>query len=216
MSADLLQPYVSEGDGVIDLGANDGSAFTRAFLRMVGPSGHVLAVEPDLTQVQVIADKWGTHAALEIAPVVVGGSGSGHLCIDDGDRRRNSLWETNTLRCGGRIDVQMVTLDYLAHRVRRLKAIKMDVQGAECHVLDGAQETLARDLVWFVELWPQGLKNAGRSVDELAAQFQAHGYQIVGRKDGWNWGQVLDVIRGYDGHKSCDVLLKKPTSPDRN
>lgn len=212
MSVDLLRPYVSEGDGVIDLGANDGSAFTRAFLRMVGPSGHVLAVEPDPTQAKFIRDKWGGQPALTVCEMAVWGNPVGSveaaLFIDDLDRRRNSLWESNVIRPGGLMTVPAVSLDALTVLVPRLTVVKMDVQGAECHVLDGAEETLKRDLVWYVELWPQGLKNAGRSVDELAAQFQAHGYELVDPK-GRTWAQLLDQIRDWDGHKSCDVVLKK-------
>jgi hypothetical protein len=104
-------------------------------------------------------------------------------------------------------------LDNLARTVPNLRAIKMDVQGAECHVLDGAQETLGRDLVWAVELWPAGLKNAGRSIDELAQVFLDHGYQVVGDRAGRRLEQIVGAIRDYDGHKSTDVVLKR-TSPE--
>lgn len=199
----MLERYLSPGDGVIDLGANVGH-YTGSYATAVGKWGTVIAVEPEAENFRQLVKAVSGYPTVECVNAVIG---SDVLFVDAVDRRRSSCWAINRLSEGPEQRPQIETLDALARTVPNLKAIKMDVQGAECHVLDGGQETLARDLVWAVECWPQGLTNAGRSIGELAEQFQAHGYQPIGK---WaSWDALLDVIGQYDGHKSTDVILKR-------
>lgn len=193
---------------MIDLGANIGS-YTVKYAETVGPTGHVLAVEPDPENVKQFRDKCSRFRQVDIAECAVFSHSLGvELFRDDGDPKRDSCWAENRLAEGPSFTVPTTTLDALACRVPRLKAIKMDVQGAECHVLDGASETLQRDLIWAVELWPMGLMHAGRSVQELADMFQAHGFSIIDNK--WReWADLIHVIQDWTGHRSTDVILKR-------
>lgn len=55
--------------------------------------------------------------------------------------------------------------------------IKIDVQGFEAKVLEGAVATIERDHpAVFCEITPEALKKAGSSVDEVLAFFQDRGY----------------------------------------
>jgi FkbM family methyltransferase len=212
----VLDRYLSPGDGVIDLGANVGR-YTEAYAKRVGSRGLVLAVEPEAKNFAELVSKVSGYAWVECVNAVVSGPVAPMFAapffVDGGDRRRSSCWAKNRILDGPEQFPALETLDNLARTVPNLRAIKMDVQGAECHVLDGAQETLGRDLVWAVELWPAGLKNAGRSIDELAQVFLDHGYQVVGDRAGRRLEQIVGAIRDYDGHKSTDVVLKR-TSPE--
>lgn len=217
LSADLLLPYLSAGDGVIDLGANVGR-YAAKYAEKVGSRGYVLAVEPDTHSTAMIRKAYGKKLPqIRIAEVLAWqSSNSPEFVRDAGDNRRNSVWADNTIQRGTLVRCPAKTLDELADGVPALKAIKMDVQGAECHVLDGAQQTLARNLAWAVEFWPEGLRNAGRSPEELADQFRAHGYVIAKSSSGIprDWDALLHMITGYDGHKSTDVLVVKHSSPE--
>jgi FkbM family methyltransferase len=203
----MLEPYLSLGDGVLDIGAHVGR-YTQAYAKVVGPTGCVLAVEPDASSLSRIAALGLPH--VRVLQVAMGHPDwLGHtLACDADDARRNSLWAANTITpstLGCIVNVE--TVDYVAPTIPRLRGIKIDAQGAEAHILDGATETLKRpDLVWAVELWPEGLRNAGRSVREVADIFSAAGYHPVA-SHGRTWDQLVTLIEPYTGHKSTDVVL---------
>ncbi len=192
---------------MIDLGANVGR-YTGEYAKVVGPRGCVLAVEPDPLTAAKLRDAVGGYPQVDIAECAAFSHSEGLVFFRDGrDPKRDSCWADNRIEGGESFPVATSTLDALAARVPALTAIKVDVQGAECHVLDGACETLKRDLVWAIELWPAGLRNAGRSVEELAAMFAMYGFQPIEK---WSsWDEVIPTIVMWDGHKSTDVILRK-------
>ena len=209
MSASLLTPYLFAGDGVIDLGANVGR-YSAVFAAVVGPQGHVLAVEPDPAEAAKLRKETAAQPQMHVVEAAVGAVAETRpLYVDRADRRRNSLWAANVITAGEECRCAVRTLDDLAQGVPNLTAIKVDVQGAECHVLDGAAETLARDLVWLVEVWPVGLMNAGRSVEELASRFQAHGIELVLGQKPRDWAEVVSATRTFKRHQSIDVVLRR-------
>lgn len=197
--------HLQPGDGVIDVGANTGE-FTRRFATVVGPTGTVIAVEPDPVNVfrlqeHVKALPWVQIEECAVAdPLTI----SATFFCDTQERKRNSLWVENLLGPAQQIHVPCVTLDQLARRVPNLKAIKVDTQGAELDVLAGAAETLKRtDLMWMVEVWPAGLKVAGGSIFDLADIFSAHGYHPTSG----TWAALCERIKDCTGHKAVDVFL---------
>jgi FkbM family methyltransferase len=203
----MLEPYLSPGDGVLDIGAHVGR-YTQAYAKVVGPTGYVLAVEPDLISYETL--RAVTRELPQVKAYHMAATGQGGkavLHVDKEDRRRNSFWSSNRLAEGYAVAVNCVTVDTITFGVANLRGIKIDAQGAEAHILDGATETLKRnDLVWAVELWPEGLRNAGRSVREVADIFSAAGYHPVA-SHGRTWDQLVTLIEPYTGHKSTDVVL---------
>src|SRR3990167_9277157 len=195
MSVDLLLPYLSPGDGVIDLGAHVGE-YTKAFAKAVGPTGRVVAVEPDPGSYAELQRRYADSPHVTAMEALVGSEAAASVPYwrATWDARHGSMWRPNVPDPRGTVDVPMVTLDHLAGLVPRLRLIKVDVQGAECHVLDGAHDTLAKDLVWYVEVWAMGLTHAGRSPAELAAQFQAHGYEMRDR----TWADLVAAVGRHD------------------
>lgn len=193
---------------MIDLGANTGQ-YTKHYAKIVGPTGRVLAVEPHRESCEKLRDAYRDHPHVEIVAAAVARSAHPSMPFwhDVQAARRSSMWYHNVIKPDDDAwFVPTVTLDSLSASVPNLKAIKMDVQGAECHVLDGAEQTLAMDLVWAVELWPTGLANAGRSVEELARRFEEAGYHPTDLR---GWCGLLKVLKGFDGHRSTDVILRK-------
>jgi FkbM family methyltransferase len=178
------------------------------FARFVGPTGHVVSVEPDPDSVKSHRDRNAPYPWVEVIEAAVfARSGRCALYRDGTTRACNSLWEKNCIHMDGAAVIDMVTLDDVASRVRNLKAIKIDAQGAEVQILQGGIETLMRsDLYWQVELWPRGLINAGSSVKELAKVFADHGWAPHDRP----WANVLeDTFKIEAPHKSIDVVLEK-------
>ena len=159
---------IAFGDGVIDIGANDGT-WACGFAERVGDTGHVLAVEPDPVTCERAIERCRMLPQVTVLQAAVGAaSGMRLLYRDPDDSRRSSLWERNVIAVGGgHIDVPVMTLDEIAGRVPNLAAIKIDAQGAEVDILRGAPETLARRLIWQLEYWPLGFVVAGSPVRAL-------------------------------------------------
>lgn len=65
------------------------------------------------------------------------------------------------------------------HQVERLDFVKIDVEGAECLVLEGAQDTLRRlRPVLMVEINPEALGAFGVSADWLLERIRSLGYDV--------------------------------------
>lgn len=209
---DFLQP----GDGVLDLGANDG-AYAQKYAKKVGPSGFVLAVEPDPDTAWKAKERLRELPRVNVLTVAVGSGNATATLHRDKECKRNSLWRANVLDSAETtVCVDTMTLDTLAAYVDArapLKAIKVDVQGAEMQMIHGGTATLLRtDLTWAVEIWPMGLLNAGSSADDLIDVFETYGWRPIGA----TWQHYRDAIPNQHGHGAMDVVLrhKDHYSPD--
>jgi FkbM family methyltransferase len=155
------------GARVFDAGAHQG-VVAAMLAREVGPSGQIVAVEPNphnaaaarrnrdlnqLSQIEVL------QAAVSDRPgrVVFNEGLNGQL--DDGGAY-------------GRLVVDAVTLDEMARRFGTPDVVFIDVEGAECLALDGAADILGRDADFFVEVHVGcGLEKLGGTVDEVLRHF---------------------------------------------
>jgi FkbM family methyltransferase len=198
----VLQP----GDGAIDIGANVGS-ITKRLAARVGLDGVVVAVEPDPENYQaLVKHTQGLPQVMPVQAAVTDTYGDMVELYHDTEGTRHSLWEANLLKAKGSARaVPTVTVDGLAYQVPKLKAIKVDTQGAELLVLAGAQETLQRDgVVWHVEVWPFGLEQAGGSVKGLLDAFWRWGYY----PQGVTWDEILSAKHGSN-HGALDVVFAR-------
>lgn len=202
-----LEPYLEDGDGVIDVGANRGDYATR-YAKKVGASGRVLAVEPDFRTMSYGRTQTAPYPQIEWIQVAVGDRSDYVPLHRDKESARNSLWVPNLLDdAQDFVTVAMLTLDSLALGVPNLKGIKIDAQGSEMLILKGATRCLAnRNLVWYMELWPLGLTNAGSSVDQVIDYLETRGWVPVER----TWKYFRDHAPSQGGHSAMDVLFHHP------
>jgi len=78
------------------------------------------------------------------------------------------------------IDVEVVRLDdWTRGREPLADVILMDLQGAEMHALEGMDDLLGRSpaVRIFSELWPDGLRRAGRSAEAYLGRLHALGFR---------------------------------------
>jgi FkbM family methyltransferase len=144
----VLRSLLRAGDTIVDVGANIGALSIMA-ARAVGPTGCVIAVEPqpDLTErikascslnglSNVIVHRVGLSDADGIADLSVPGSNSGYasLVMQYGEAE-NARAVPVTLRHAG---------DFLSETVgdRPLHLLKIDVEGHEAAVMRGARDWL--------------------------------------------------------------------------
>jgi FkbM family methyltransferase len=169
-----LAQLLSQGMTFIDVGANKGD-FALFAARRVGPSGHVVAVEPapencrwlrrsvarnrqtNVTVVECAASEREGSAVLHLAPI------SGwHSLLPFANARGTVVVPTRTVD-------QMVGDCGL----RGVDVVKIDVEGAEALVLRGAERTLEdnRNIAVLIDLHP----HRGAEVEEVAGLLGEHG-----------------------------------------
>jgi FkbM family methyltransferase len=175
-----LAPFIVEGSTVIDAGANIGF-FTLPFAQMVGPRGRVIALEPEPTNFRRLAARVQATALANrvtlLRAAAAERSGRELLAINPdhpGDHKIASD------RSDGGVEVEAHALDDLvaAHPGPPVSLIKIDVQGAESRVLEGATGLLRTDgPALFVEVDPVAGSKMGCPVDRLLAWLEALGYQ---------------------------------------
>lgn len=157
-----MSVVLERGDSVLDIGANVGWVTERASW-LVGPGGRVHSFEPSPTIAGLLRRR---VAALQLRNVIVNqialGDSEGTAILHEfaenfGGSSSLALGEETApgQHLAREVVVEVQTLDaYLksAH-LEAVRFIKMDVQGAEVSVLQGAVETLANNRpVLFVEV----------------------------------------------------------------
>lgn len=164
-----FQKFVPVGGVVVDAGAMIGD-HTATYAEWVGPHGSVHAFEPNpeafeclaynmrnLPQVQLYKFGLSDHARrckLHLSP----NAGASHLSNDFG------IVATLTLD-----DLSLASLDFL----------KMDAEGFETRILNGAKETIARcHPVMLIEVNEGALDRASSSRYELLTLIDSMGYGV--------------------------------------
>jgi FkbM family methyltransferase len=142
-AVDHLRQWVVPGSWVIDVGANIGY-FAERFAQWVGEGGGVLCYEPEPQNhdrlVRRLASLPAGRRAITIQAAVADVETTLRLALNPDNFADHRLAEEGT------VPVRAVRLDDEMERRGwpRVSFIKIDVQGAECRVLDGAATLLTR------------------------------------------------------------------------
>jgi len=180
----FVRSVLEPGDHAVDAGAHIGF-FTMQMAALVGPAGRIHAFEPadanaDLLERSIAENRFGDRIVFRRAAV---GARSGTATL---------TFPVETLNTGGAYllrdgttplpgnqarQVPIVALDDQA-LARPIRLIKMDVEGAEPLVVQGAKRLLAEDRPLILsELHPVQLERAaGTRVDTFLADMRALGY----------------------------------------
>ena len=175
---DRLREFAPAGSTVVDVGANVGF-FTLRFARWVG-DGEVIAIEPEHKNFQMLiaalerADLPRKTRVRALKAVAAATRGKSHLEINPLHPADHKLSVDGT-----GIAVDAVRLDELIDQKGPLRPslIKIDVQGAEMLVLQGAPEILKLSRpALFIELSEDALRRFGNSVSEIVDHLSRLGY----------------------------------------
>jgi len=194
-----------EGSTCLDIGANIG-LHTLALSRLVGPVGRVFAFEPAPPSFALLEHNLRRNGAGNVTAhrAAVGDrAGTGRLAFNPRNHADNRL-AADAPAAWKRIDVPVVAIDERLADVApgRVAFVKIDVQGWECYVLRGMRTLLARNpqAIIAIEMFPDGLREAGASGAELAQLVRDLGLR------GWEFGSdrlapmhepwVYDLLRG--------------------
>jgi FkbM family methyltransferase len=142
----FLRRILRPGQNVIDIGANYG-VYALSIANVVGPTGRVWAFEPSSTTAaflaQGIAANQFSQVVLETS-AVSSKCGQAQLTLND-NSELNALTQERPLT-GSFETVNVVSLDECLRRYdwRDIALIKIDAEGEETHILEGARDFLTR------------------------------------------------------------------------
>ena len=143
-----LARSVRPGMTVIDVGANFGY-YTLLFADIVGPNGHVIAVEPNADAVRLLTETMLLNGHAERTKIVphalTATSGRGLLYIPEGEPKNATLVDRTGLQGGRTEEVSTVTLDEVALQYPSVGLVKIDAEGGEVGIVAGMQRLIARD-----------------------------------------------------------------------
>lgn len=165
----MIRSHLKRGQTAVDVGASDG-CLSKVMRECVGPSGYVLAFEPRLS-----VEFPGT--SLVRAAV---GARVGMVDLFLGDPLTTSSLEVKAVKRRAASESMTVPIVRLDDIVADADLVKVDVQGGELAVLDGAPKLLAQCPVWILECWPWGLKQAGADALALYDRVTGAGLTVEG------------------------------------
>ena len=205
--AAILRDKVHPGQTCLDVGANIG-AWVIQFANFVGPTGQVVAFEPNPDARAVLENHIRLNhleTVARVVPTAVGGASGEVSFFAAGSDGMSRIGEPNPQLAGKAtpITVPMVTLDaWCRENVVLPDWLFIDIEGYEGHALEGAAELIrfrGPDLGIVVEMHPSLWPASGTTRDEVAARIAA-----VARRPVPLTGQT-DPLGEY-GH----VLLANP------
>jgi FkbM family methyltransferase len=188
------------GKDIIDVGANNGN-FAVDFAHLVGDHGRVFSFEPQ----RIIYYQLCTNVFLNgldnvfCQNVAIGNGIDKEVFIQTPDyhsKEEVNFGDVRVSNNGGDV-VQQRALD--SYTFRDIAFIKIDVQGYESYVIDGAKETIKKHRPYmFIEFENHLLKEQGTSEDELKAKIEELGYVVKQFEEGKPYqtysGKCLDCV----------------------
>lgn len=149
---EAITTYLKPGDCFFDVGAHVG-LYSLIASRVVGADGCVVAFEPDPRNVELLREHVVRNGLsnVSIAQAAVWRSDGEVLFLRGGSSpmgkssRRGAVIESGAAPASGEtISIQAVSLDRYVVDGYSPSLIKVDVEGAECDVLKGAERLLAQ------------------------------------------------------------------------
>lgn len=168
-SVQRLEP----GMTVLDVGASIG-VFTLKASRVVGPSGRVIAIEPDPESFDALQKNLAANNCTNVEAVnVAAWSSYGTLQLDVSVKPTNRFIVPPEPKT---VTVQAVPLDAILNRyeVRSLDFVKIDVEGAAQQVLEGMSNALLHTKHVAIAAY-----HKQENIKEMAAFLQAKGFNVT-------------------------------------
>jgi FkbM family methyltransferase len=206
-----LQRLLQAGDVFYDVGANAGF-FTILAGRLVGSGGKVFAFEPLSENVDTLRDQIELNGLpwCEVVPVAVSArSGAQTLAYEQGNNAMAHLGARGA-KDDCEIQVQTVTLDGFVAGHPFPSLIKVDVEGAEAEVLEGAASVIRAGADVILELHEP---KTAMEADQVFRQVGYHFESLNGRSVERPRGFEHVVARGLGQRTpSSGVLHKAPVA----
>jgi FkbM family methyltransferase len=169
---ELFRDYCSAGDMVVDVGANVGEV-SIIMSQQVGAAGRVVAFEPSPRIYRYLQGNLALNRCANVTTRNVAlAAKPGQLMLSD-DRRD----DMNHLVTAGGVTVECSTIDLELTGDGPLALLKIDVEGAELFVLQGAMRWLARTECVNCEMWESHFRRYGYGMADLIGFLADRGFE---------------------------------------
>ncbi|MBS1816593.1 MAG: FkbM family methyltransferase [Acidobacteria bacterium] len=194
----LFRSYLRPGDTVVDVGANVG-LYTLACAVAVGPTGRVYAIEPSPRVAGYLSGNVRLNRAsqVEVLNVALGEHEATLHFSDESQDDRNRITDAGTGHT-----VRVVRLDDLPIAGAEIALLKIDVEGYEKFVLDGATGLLPRVQCVFIETWEEHFAKYGYSCADVHARLRQAGFRLFR----FDQQHLTEVGPGYVSTRCEDLL----------
>jgi FkbM family methyltransferase len=186
LDRDLNNLIATKTPVVLDVGANVGQSIMT--VREFWPDSRVISFEPDPRLTKRLRSNWDGIPGISIVEGAVSDRNSRQALFQFTDPAQNSLFDRDDrswfqAEVVGSVDVECFTLDSYCsqHSIAHVDLLKVDVQGAELQVIQGASGLLESRLIDYVVLE----LNFGDSYDGAARPhkifevMESHGYVLI-------------------------------------
>ncbi|MBI3615708.1 MAG: FkbM family methyltransferase [Candidatus Omnitrophica bacterium] len=197
-----LMAQAREGDVTVDVGAFIG-LYTIALAKRVGPSGKVIAFEPNpqtFEELKRHVELNGIDHQVKLIPAAVSNH-KGRVLFDVGKKSEARITEGVGVKT---LWVEMVTLDEMfAHS--KVDLLKIDVEGHEEKVLEGGKNLLQDPSrcprAIYVEVHPYAWPALGTTSESLLGFLNRCSYRVSGMDEKplkriESWGEIFAYKEG--------------------
>jgi FkbM family methyltransferase len=225
-TASFITAALRPGDTFIDVGTHVGY-FSMLAAAVVGGEGRVISFEPDERNFEHLLSHISLNDLGNVEAVNQAVGESDHVAqffVNADNDGGHALWDVglhdynqiSRSRPNTR-DVEVASLDsYLGRRdVRSLKLIKIDAEGSELKVLQGAKRSLMEHRVPFVvaEVNRFALERMGTSEDELRSYMEGLGYETWSFSDDQKSLCRLGPNDRFETNYCFNLVFRLPDAP---
>jgi len=203
-SEELFVSLLQKGMIVFDIGANVGLYTLLAALK-VGPNGKIYAFEPVPSIFKRLKENLELNNIYNVVPIPIAVSDKKGIARISVAGMGSSL-VYYPVHASGFVEVPTEPLDTFVEQedIKRVDAIKLDVEGAELHVIRGADQTIRKfKPIMMVEINPMTLKAAGTTPEELFQTVIGYGYQAYIIRNGKAVPVTQPIKARWRGFKVC-------------
>jgi FkbM family methyltransferase len=209
-----LQSLIVPGMVIADIGANVGF-YTFEMAACVGPTGRVLAFEPDPFSFQLLTGRLSRAAAVNVEAyqLALGNETARALLYCSAyNRADNRLSPSHAEPHVEACEAHIRRLDDVLRETRyvAIDGLKIDVQGNEANVLRGARQTLDAGVSWiWLEFSPEHLRGAGEDPAAFLENLGTLGMEMLQLTEDASLQPLTDV-REYTrkiGSSYGDIVL---------
>jgi len=170
----FFRAYLKTGDVVIDVGANIGY-FSLLSAALVGPTGQVYAIEahPQISRFLQGNVKANKFENVEVHNCALGNK-TGTVCLSDQKKDDRNM----VVKDRPGLEVPLKKLDDLKITDQNINLLKIDVEGYEKFVLEGAVELLPRVQCIYFETCDVFSTEFGYTSTQLCQIILDHGFTI--------------------------------------
>ncbi|MHB8453961.1 MAG: FkbM family methyltransferase [Acidiferrobacterales bacterium] len=170
----FLRSQLKSGDFVVDVGANVGF-LTLAAAALVGSSGNVISFEAHPVTFSYLRSNVRLNGFTNIA-LRQSALGNYHGTISFSDRDNDDV---NSVADAGSLNVPITTLDQeLQSHHGRISLLKVDVEGYEKFVFEGAQDVLRRTDCIYFEVSEENFRKFNYRTTDVLNFLAGHGFDF--------------------------------------